>query len=64
VGWSHTTTGETHAFLWEKGVMTDLGTGLSGQLGLAYGINPAGQVVGVSQVGPGKDKHPTLWTRK
>lgn len=44
--------------------MTDLGTGLSSQLRLAYGINPAGEVVDVSQVGPGQDKHPTLWTRK
>jgi len=44
--------------------MTDLGTGLSSQLRLAYGINPAGEVVGVSQVGPGQDKHPTLWTHK
>jgi probable HAF family extracellular repeat protein len=57
VGSSQTTTGETHAFLWEKGVMTE-------QLGLAYGINPAGEVVGVSQVGPGQHKHPILWTRK
>jgi uncharacterized membrane protein len=43
--------------------MTDLGT-LGGHFSAAYAINPAGEVVGVSQAGPGTDKHPTLWTHK
>jgi probable HAF family extracellular repeat protein len=63
VGYSHTTEGETHAFLWEKGVMTDLGTLGGGHISSAFGINNAGEVVGVSQVESGAI-HPTLWTRK
>jgi probable HAF family extracellular repeat protein len=63
VGARHTTEGETHAFLWENGVMTDLGT-LGGHYSAAYGINPAGEVAGVSQVVGDGDNHPTLWTRK
>jgi uncharacterized membrane protein len=53
-----------HAFLWENGVMTDLGTLVGGHYSSAFGINPAGEVVGVSQVESGGENHPTLWTRK
>jgi probable HAF family extracellular repeat protein len=38
-----------HAFLWQNGVMTDLGTILGLPVSLANGINNKGQVVGFSQ---------------
>ena len=41
-----------HAFLWEKGVMSDLGTLPLGEFSGARGISPAGRVVGFSHGGP------------
>jgi probable HAF family extracellular repeat protein len=52
--------GEEYAFLWEKGVTTNLGT-LGGRESFAYGINPLGQVVGGSETSAGKT-HAFLWT--
>jgi probable HAF family extracellular repeat protein len=55
-----------HAVLWDKGVMTDLGT-LGGPFSLAIGINSAGEVAGTSlfpRPGPsftGYVNHPFLW---
>src|SRR5690606_21199877 len=45
VGWSGTENySSRHAFRWENGVMTDLGT-LGGQISWAYGVNADGSVV-------------------
>lgn len=46
VGWSGTSSGETHAFVLTPGGMTDLGTFPGGDLSQAFGINDLGQVVG------------------
>jgi probable HAF family extracellular repeat protein len=52
---------DTRAFLWEKGVLTDLGT-LGGSIGSAEGINQLGLVVGFSST-PAGFYHAFLWTR-
>ena len=48
-----------HAFLWEDGNMTDLGT-LGGKRSWASAINDAGQVIGTAQTADGED-HAFLW---
>jgi probable HAF family extracellular repeat protein len=45
IGSSTTTTGETHAFLWERGVMLDLGT-LEHRNSTAVDVNERGQIIG------------------
>ena len=57
VGASSTASGTIDAFIWKAGVMTDLGT--LGGTTAAFGINPAGQVVGVSQAQGAN--HAILW---
>jgi probable HAF family extracellular repeat protein len=63
VGVSGTSSGASHAFLWEKGVMTDLGP-LDGVHSYASGINPAGQVVGSSYTGNWAVGLATMWRVK
>src|SRR6266850_1691770 len=64
VGWSRTGVGEpapygaTHAFIWENGVMTDLGT-LGGSSSRALYVNGSGQVAGWSGTASG-DAHAFL----
>jgi probable HAF family extracellular repeat protein len=52
VGYSDTTGGNYHAFLYSGGTMTDLGT-LGGTYSIATGINDLGQVVGYSTAADG-----------
>jgi len=60
VGWS-TTAGDVdrHAFLWQGGSMTDLGT-LGGNSSEAVGINRLGQIAGNSAAADGAT-HAVLW---
>jgi probable HAF family extracellular repeat protein len=58
VGESETETGERHAFLWQNGVMTDLGT--LGGPSYAVKINENGQIVGYSYTENGEN-HAFLW---
>jgi len=52
--------GPYHAFLWEQGMMMDIGS-LSGGNTIAYAINHRGQIVGSSYVGGAS--HAFLWER-
>ena len=54
-------TSANHAFLWENGAMTDLGT-LGGSLSTANAINDMGQIVGDSTLASG-ERHAFLWDR-
>jgi probable HAF family extracellular repeat protein len=51
-----------HPFLWDRGVLTDLGT-LGGDNGEAYWINDAGQIVGRADTSGSASHHAVLWDR-
>src|SRR5712692_5605330 len=61
VGASQTGDGATHAFKYENGVMTDLGT-LGGTFSVAFAVNATGSVVGSATVGDDAATHAFLWT--
>jgi probable HAF family extracellular repeat protein len=48
------------AFLWQDGVMTDLGS-LGGTASVAYAINGVGQIVGQSSTPNNAARHAALW---
>lgn len=58
-GFGAAANGELHAFHWQDGVVTDLGT-LGGPFSEAVALNGRGQVVGASNL-PSTDRHATLW---
>ena len=49
-----------HPFLWDHGVLTDLGT-LGGDFGLMHWLNDAGEVVGIAATPGDASFHATLW---
>jgi probable HAF family extracellular repeat protein len=62
VGASQTSDGAIHAFKYEQGAMTDLGT-LGGTTSWAFAINSAGSIVGSASVGGDLATHAFLWTQ-
>ena len=65
VGYSSTPTGQTHAFLYSGGSMSDLGVLGTGTVSIAYEINDEGKVIGYSTISTGGINppfHAFLWT--
>ena len=67
VGWAETRSGKTHAFLWEKGHMRDLGVPPGTDMSEAVCITNSGLVVGVASsvnvLGPALGGHLVVWRR-
>src|SRR5881396_2541019 len=59
-GTSGTASGKQHAFLWQSGKMTDLGT-LGGRDSSAVSLNDRGQVIGTSLTAKPARTHAFLW---
>ena len=62
VGTAQVTSGERHAFVWNRGRLRDLGTLPNAKYSAAYGINKAGDIVGVSAF-DGLNNHAVLWRK-
>lgn len=63
IGNSRAGRGKFHAFVWENGRMTDLGTLPGGKESQALAINNQGQIIGWSETKTGS-QHAVLWTLK
>ena len=67
VGQSETASGKSHAFVWENGVMPDIGKLYGDGDSAAYSINESGLIVGRGQALPPGFLvvfHALLWTPK
>ena len=64
VGSAYTASGDYHAFLWEDGEMTDLGTLPGGSFSFAQAINNRGQVVGFYSRTASEIQHAILWSKE
>ena len=51
-----------HAFLWDRGVMRDLGALYDGGVSTATDISDQGDIVGWGYLSPGGPTHAALWT--
>ncbi len=61
VGYSGATGGTIHAFVWQSGAITDLGT-LGGNVSAALAINNSGQIVGYSNIVANSSNFACLWS--
>lgn len=62
VGEAQTASGYRHAFLFQNGRMTDLGTLPNGNISVADSINSSGEIAGAADNGKGQ-RHAVLWIK-